>query len=80
LKDNLELSTPNGSAEKLIPITIALIPANFKVRKETLYCFLESDAMGGKFVTLEVILKVFRTEAAPIHHSFTFNTARNASC
>jgi len=64
----------------LISVTIALIPSDFKVRKETFYRFLKSDAMSGKFIALEVILKVFRTEAAPIHHSFTFNTARNASC
>src|SRR6266849_2259461 len=81
LKDNLESSTANGIAEELISITITLISADFKVRKETLYRFLKSNAVRGEFITLEVILKVFRGEAAPIHHySFTFNTARNASC
>jgi len=71
LKNNLEFSTANGSATKLISITITLISSDFKIRKETLYRLFESDVMGGKFVMLEVILKVFGSEAAPIHHSFT---------
>ena len=49
-------------------ITVLLVPANLKVRKETLNSVIEAYAVSGKFVTLEVILEIRWSKPTPIDH------------
>ena len=49
-------------------IAVPLVPANLKVRKETLNSFIECHAMLSELVTLEVILEIRRSKPTPIDH------------
>ena len=49
-------------------ITILLVPANLKVRKEALHSFIERHAMLSEFVPLEVILEIRWSKPTPIDH------------
>jgi len=53
-------------------IAVLLVPANLKVRKETLNSLIESDAMLSEFVTLEVILEIRWSKPTPIDHGSFF--------
>lgn len=57
-------------------ITILLIPANLKVRKEALHGFIEGHAVFSEFVPLEVILEVRRSKAMPIDHGSFYRGAK----
>jgi len=49
-------------------ITILLIPANLKVRKEALNSLIEGNAVFSKFVPLEVILEIRWSKLMPVNH------------
>ncbi len=49
-------------------ITVLLVPANLKVRKETLNSLIEGDAVSSEFVTFEVIFEIGWSKATPIDH------------
>ncbi len=49
-------------------ITVLLVPANLKVRKETLNSLIEGDAVSSEFVTFEVILEIRWSKPTPIDH------------
>lgn len=49
-------------------ITVLLVPANLKGRKETLNSFVEGDAVSSELVTLEVILEIRWSKPTPIDH------------
>jgi len=49
-------------------ITVLLVPANLKVRKEALNSFLEGNAMLSEVVPLEVILEIRWSKLTPIDH------------
>ncbi len=49
-------------------IAVLLVPANLKIRKETLNSFIERHAMLSEFVTLEVILEIRWSKPTPIDH------------
>ena len=51
-------------------MTIAVfpVPANLKIRKETLNSFIERQAMLSEFVALEVILEIRWSKPPPIDH------------
>ena len=67
--------------DELIAVTVRFVTPHFKIREETLHRLFESDVMCSKFISLKIILEIGRREAMPVdHHSFTFNTARKASC
>ena len=64
----LRRSFVTSPAEQLMTITILLVSANLKVRKEALDGFIESHAMLSEFVPFEVILKIRGREVMPIDH------------
>ena len=68
LKDDLQLPAAYCPAEQLITVTILFVPTNLKVGKETLDGFFEGHSMFSKFVRLEVILEIRRSEPVPIDH------------
>ena len=53
-------------------ITILLVPANLKVRKEALNSFIERHAMLSEFVPLEVILEIRGSKPMPIDHGSSY--------
>ena len=53
-------------------ITILLVPANLKVRKEALNSFIERHAMLSEFVPLEVILEIRWSKPMPIDHGSSY--------
>ena len=53
-------------------ITILLVPANLKVRKEALNSFIERHAMLSEFVPLEVILEIRWSKPIPIDHGSSY--------
>jgi len=58
LKDDLQLPSAKCPTEQLMTITILLVPANLKARKEALNSFIERHAMLSEFVPLEVIFEI----------------------
>ena len=56
-------------------ITILLVPANLKVRKEALNSFIERHAMLSEFVPLEVILEIRWSKPMPIDHGSSYRAA-----
>ena len=53
-------------------ITILLVPANLKVRKEALNSFIERHAMLSELVPLEVILEIRWSKPMPIDHGSSY--------
>ena len=53
-------------------ITILLVSANLKVRKEALNSLIERHAMLSEFVPLEVVLEIRRSKPTPIAVAGTF--------
>ena len=72
LKDDLQLPSAKSPAEQLMTIAIFLVPANLKVRKETLDSFIERHAMLSEFVPLEVILEIRWSKPMPIDHGSSY--------
>ncbi|OGP90456.1 MAG: hypothetical protein A2156_01860 [Deltaproteobacteria bacterium RBG_16_48_10] len=68
MKDNLESSSADASANQLVAITIRLVPPDLKVREEAFYCLFKCDVMCSKFISFKVIFKVFGCEAVPVNH------------
>jgi hypothetical protein len=62
----------------LVTIPVSLVPTNFVLREEALYCFFEADAMIGKFVALEVVLEVSRMEKMPVYQSVPSSYGKHA--
>jgi hypothetical protein len=72
LKDDLQLPSAKRPAEQLMTITILLVSANLKVRKEALNGFIEGHAMLSEFVPLEVILEIRWSKPTPIDHGSSY--------
>ena len=49
-------------------IAVLLVPANLKVRKETLNSFIERHAMLSELVALEVVLEIRWSKPTPVDH------------
>jgi len=47
-------------------VLVRLVPADFKIGKEALHCFIECDAVRSKLVVFKVILKVGGDKTIPI--------------
>jgi len=68
LEDDLEFSSAKRSAEQLMSITVLLISANLKVCEEAFHRFVKCHTVFNEFISLEIILKIRRSEAMPIDH------------
>ena len=77
LENDLQPSATRAHADELVPVLESFVPADFILREETLDCFLESNTMIGKLVTLKIILKVRRLEKMPIYHGTPSSSRRH---
>ena len=59
-------------------ITILLVPANLKVRKEALHSFIERHAMLSEFVPLEVILEIRWSKPMPVDHGLSYRAVTSS--
>jgi len=63
----------------LIPVSIFLVPSDFEVEEKAFHGFFKCYVVYGKFIALEVIFKIGRSEPAPVDHDLGFTPLPTAA-